>query len=227
VSLRSQRDARGLSEFVLHIYANHVVEMVVSESSRRHSDGRQDCHGSSDAEDSAAAIALGIERSTTHSNFFQSSRVVWSPCLAREFLHLPRCQVGGQVRRDTCEAGRYQELPQTMPELVPNPVARLPGQPGRCRHYVTVRCTSDKTGRRGASYSQSRLHPQRAPPRQRSTLRRQSGCAVALYRGPVDNAWYSAAICIGWIAVLQFRCKSVSGAAMPRNSWYSCGRETK
>jgi hypothetical protein len=65
------------------------------------------------------------------------------------------------------------------------------------------------------------------PPPQRSTLRRQSGCAVALYRGPLDNAWYSAAICIGWIAVLQFRCKSVNGAAMPRNSWYSCGRETK
>ena len=33
-----------------------------------------------------------------------------------------------------------------------------------------------------------------------------------------DSAWYSAAICIGWIAAPQPRCISISGAAMPRSS---------
>jgi hypothetical protein len=84
--------------------------------------------------------------------------------------------------------GRFEEVPQGS-----RSVRQGPTHPRRCWH-------------RGVRRVQ--LGPQSLRP----------GCRAYIPAGDCDSAWYSAAICIGWIAAPQPRCMSISGAAMPRSS---------
>jgi hypothetical protein len=80
------------------------------------------------------------------------------------------------------------------------------------------RSSSRVTLRSARSYSSSPLLASRRSARTASSAVATAGCRAYIPAGDCDSAWYSAAICIGWIAAPQPRCMSISGAAMPRSS---------
>jgi hypothetical protein len=226
------RDLMGdADQFVLQICPDHVVEMIVSERPCRFPDGLQDCGALSGAEDGpprpCSVESSGRPPIRTASRGF---RFVWSPCRARE-SSAPVAPRGRRLGPPPHLRG--PAIPRTAP---------YHAQTGSRPNCQTPRPTQTESSwrNRACGHRQQTGLVGSLSPITTSSRTRSSAVAPppisgwnALYADKVyvvgdwDSAWYSAAICIGWIAAPQPCCMSISGAAMPRSSWNSCGWATK